>query len=336
MERSPATSAASRPLAGRLAREFGLLLVALAFAFVASELFFTSNKARDYYQFWAVGQGLGRPSLTNVYSPEARWAIGQSLLARAQVSDSPHWRAVAQQRPILEPAGTPCLYSVFRLLSRGNYDADYEFYRLVSVLSYAAAVLCLARLLGFGIIASLLFPALFTLFFYPFHLDAFVGNVNQLQLAALTAAIALAWTHRSWCIAAAGGLLGASVCFKPNLALVPLLWLALWLSNRKYARGGAFIAGLVAGALLGFLLPSAVLGPSCSWPEWWQASDQMVLRPLYTIDSFLGTIAGIRHLGLPPGGSARHSSQHRLSHLEPPAGRLAVGGNPKRSPTARA
>jgi len=279
----------------RIWRELGLLLMALAVAGAISSVWFRSKAARDYYQCWAVTRGIEIHSITNIYSPEACAYLDRRLTAEAQASRSDHWRTVAEQG-IIGPTGTPFLYSIFKLLSRGNYDADYERYRILSILGYAAAIVALARLAGFGPVAALVLLGLFTVLFYPFQLDALVGNVNQPQLAVLVAAIALAWTRWFSCIGLAGGLLGAAVCFKPNIGLIPFLWGIMWMLDRQYARSVVFGAGFLVGAMFGITLPDTVLGPACSWADWGVASHQRMLNPVYVNDSFIATIAGLQPL----------------------------------------
>jgi hypothetical protein len=100
------------------------------------------------------------------------------------------------------------------------------------------------------------------LFYRGFEADLRVGNVNSLQLFALGAAV---WSPPL----VAGAILGALVCFKPNLILVAVL-LAVAHDKDRLKRE---ILGGAIGAAIAFVIAAISYGPK-AWLQWVTAANQ--------------------------------------------------------------
>lgn len=238
----------------------------------------------DYYQFWVVGQAVDRSEASEVYSGAARQRLGALYLDRLRQEDAPaRERRVAGFRRELGTYSTPFLYAVLHAFASGDYGADLDRHRLLSIACLWLAVLGLCRLLRFPLVAS---PALLLaclVWFEPLHSELRVGNVNALQLAALVLFLLLQGAERvpahRWL---AGFVLGVTVAFKPNLVGVAALLVIGWMLPGRPGRLLAGLAGLGLGLLAGFALGSAFFGSPRCWAQWLGAVGSMppeVMRP---------------------------------------------------------
>jgi hypothetical protein len=99
--------------------------------------------------------------------------------------------------------------------------------------------------------------------------DVQVGNINEVQLAAVAAYLWLSSrpeTDRRQTVA--GALMGALVLFKPNLvAVLPVLALT-WLVRGRRAKLVRQAVGATAGGLVALAVTAAVFGSLEPWREW--------------------------------------------------------------------
>jgi hypothetical protein len=268
----------------------------------------------DYYQFWVVGRAVRAKETTDVYSPSERKRLGETYWQRAVAAESerlrdappspadPSKRAspppskrlqAANQRKELETFSTPWFYTLFGVLAGDDYDASQNVFQRASLLAYVAAIVLLARMLGYSAGGACLWIAALLQFFNPFVDDTIAGNVNRLQLLAL--ALFLVVAHGGWKGPAergssdggapdgapvenarasvlrdlAGGfLLGATLAFKPNLvAIAGVLGLG-WLVSGGTRRVVATAFGLVVGAATAVLLSAAFFDSLEPWRGW--------------------------------------------------------------------
>src|SRR5262245_4197984 len=127
----------------------------------------------DYYQFWVVGRAVRLKESTDVYSASERKRLGDVYWQRA-VADSearaggsahrtqaPTTKRLqaANQRQELETFSTPWFYTLFGLFSGADYEKSQGVFQRASLVAYAAAILLLARLLGFSPAAAALLLA---------------------------------------------------------------------------------------------------------------------------------------------------------------------------------
>jgi len=264
-----------------------LAFLLAAYALVSAWDFSARPACIDYYQFWVVGRAVAAKETQDVYSDAERKRLGelywQRSLAEAQARKDaaatsnganaalpPTKRLqAASQRRELETYSTPWLYALFGLASGPDYDASQLAFQRTSLLAYAAAILLLARILGFSAAASALALGALLQWFNPFVDDTLAGNVNRLQLLVLAVVLWLEcrarWPGRHL---AAGAILGALLAFKPNLAAVSAMLVIGWAFRGAAGRVLQSLAGQVAGVVAAVLASAAVFGSLAPWSAW--------------------------------------------------------------------
>jgi hypothetical protein len=250
-----------------------LLLLCLLATF-ALTLTWATMKGRsgiDFYQFWVVGQSIGRPGL-NVYSDEARSGLGAEFLQLARESSHPRQKTSAEFRQTLQTFSSPLLYSCFRLFSTGNYETDLNNYRLLLMASLVFTIVSLGRIMDHSWSTILAAIAFFSAWFAPFPIEVNVGNVNGLQLAVLTAYLRMRtqtrWRYRD---IIGGALLALVVAFKPNLVFVPATLALYWLFNRRFQCLWHHAVGGLLGGVIAIGVAAACFGSPRCWTDWLSA-----------------------------------------------------------------
>lgn len=232
--------------------------------------------ASDFYQFWVVGQELAAGRAGDIYSDAARERIGDRYLQRALRGGDRTEVRTARQRETLETYSTPFLYTVFAVLSSGDYERDLARYRAWGLASIVFSVVVLCRLLGHGPVATLASLAIFGSWFAPVRSDWLVGNVNGFQLAGVAVFAWLASRHPGRVGAVLAGLvLGASAMFKPNSAGVIALLLVAWGMRRRLERLVFASLGIVAAAALAGLASVLAFGGTGIWWRWAAALSRL-------------------------------------------------------------
>ena len=88
----------------------------------------------DFYQFWVVGQLIGRADVPSIYAEEAHPRLGAEFIRRSLTDDdSERRRAAARAWQVLEPTATPMLYSAFRPFAGLRYDDAHLVFRILSL-----------------------------------------------------------------------------------------------------------------------------------------------------------------------------------------------------------
>jgi hypothetical protein len=228
--------------------------------------------------------------LTNIYGALDRQRIGQHFLDRAMARKASlsHLKAAAYRR-VINPAGTPFLYSVFYLTSKGDYDFDYTIFRIVSYFVYLLSIVVLGDLLKIPRLLAIFLVVLLTEYFGPFRLDVMEGNVNQLQVGIVALLLWLRSRKKTIGVEALSGLVcGLLIMFKPNMAPIGIFLLGATLLLRSI-RPALIVAGAMGlGVGFGFGLPLILFGRVCNWEQWRAAFPQFVFTPEYFYRSFLG------------------------------------------------
>jgi hypothetical protein len=265
--RGPCSQVVPKPLI------LGLLTAALLFALV--DLWHLADQwpGIDLYQFWAVGKTLRTTEVENVYSAVGRARVGVETGKRAlDDPDGERHREVLSFRQTVETYSTPFLYSLFALLSPSGYETVHRANWFLSTACTLTAVWLFCRWAGLGGTTAMAVLLLLVGWFEPLHSDVRVGNVNQIQLAALALFCGIEsrteWPPRHlW----AGMVLGLIVMFKPNTAYAMALWIWALLVGRHYRALGRTVCGVVAGVVVAILVSSWVFGTLRCWLEWMAA-----------------------------------------------------------------
>jgi hypothetical protein len=241
----------------------------------------------DYYQFWVVGRAVRLKESTDVYSAAERKRLGDVYWQRAvadsearapRATDGSARRApapitkrlqAANQRQELETFSTPWFYTVFGLFSGADYERSQDFFQRASLVAYAAAILLLARLLGFSLAAAALLLAALLQWFNPFLDDTMAGNVNRMQLLVVVAFLGLECRARfPGRHVVAGVLLGSLLAFKPNLAAIAAVALLGWAFAGELRRTVESVAGIAGGIFLSVLVSARFFGSLAPWGSW--------------------------------------------------------------------
>jgi hypothetical protein len=275
-------SDARDPLRSRPERLLAFLLA--AYALVSAWDLSGRPACIDYYQFWVVGRAVAAKETQDVYSDSERRRLGEEYWQRALAdanakktsgSDASAPPAstkrlqAARQRRELETYSTPWFYTLFGVASGGDYDRSQDAFQRASLVAYVAAILLLARLLGFSFATAALFVAALLQWFNPFVDDVIAGNVNRLQLFALAVFLWIECRARFPARhAVAGALLGALLAFKPNLAAVAAVVVLGWAAAGERRRLVQSLAGQVAGVIACVLASAWFFGSLAPWSAW--------------------------------------------------------------------
>jgi len=277
-------TSARDPARSRPERLLAFLLAACA---IVSAFEFSGRPACiDYYQFWVVGRAVAAGETGDVYSDVERKRLGEVAWQRAladaaenrpagaepSVPPPPTRRLqAASRRRELETFSTPWFYALFGLFSGADYDRSQDLFQRASLAAYLAGILILARILGFSLAAAALLVAALLQWFNPFVDDVIAGNVNRLQLFALSVFLWLECRTRfRGRHVLAGVLLGALLAFKPNLAAVAGVLVLGWGIAGEGRRLGASLVGQAVGVLAAVLASGAFFGSFDPWLRWMQ------------------------------------------------------------------
>jgi hypothetical protein len=253
-----------------------LAIVLIAYLAVNAVLAFPYQAGADFYQFWGIGRArAAAPIAVSPYRDPSQYAQVLNAISDASADEKLH--AANSYRRELETAGTPLLYAAFALL-----PADYGIAQALYVtLLYACALLALvllARLLGFGLLACACIAPFIALTFTPFLVDIKAANVNSLQLAALAALLWVSYGRAGRSASIDGavlGLLAVLVVFKPNIALIAVAYAAHYrvrIGREAFARSALVAIGI---AFVALIASAAYFHDALVWSEWWRYARRM-------------------------------------------------------------
>ena len=246
----------------------------------------------DFYQFWVVGQVLDRPDVTNVYSNKDRSRLGEEYLGRAQHVGNPRQMAVAEKRQTLETYSSPFLYSVFRMFLTGDYETDFQNYRLLMLACLTFSIVILSRLLNHSWVTAFGAIAIFSAWFQPLTSEMRVGNVNSVQLAALAAylwvVVRMRWRYRD---ILGGALIGIAVAFKPNFVFIAGFLAVDKILNGRIRQLLLQAAGAAGGGIIAIIIAAASFRSLHCWADWF-STVRLLPNEIITIE--LGNYAPAR------------------------------------------
>jgi hypothetical protein len=254
-----------------------------------------STQAIDFYQFWIVGQAVKTMPVSNIYDKSQQRLIAEAFLIKSETnSSSTHQTSAAKKRSTsLELIGTPLLYAMFSIISNGDYDSDYNLYRLASIFLYVTAVYIFCYLLGIPLLHTFVAIVFFTNYFWPFKMDVRFGNVDQIQLFMLSTYLLIISKGKSVYFIVAGGLLLSSmVFFKPNLIYVAFFIGFARAVQIPWQKFKFELLGMGLGTLLSFIIPYLIFGNSCTWKSWYDCFPQAGFAYKYAKDSFPALLMG--------------------------------------------
>jgi hypothetical protein len=226
----------------------------------------------DFYQFWMVAQVIGRADVPSIYDEEAHARLGAEFIRRSVTEDdSERRRRAAREWQVLQPTATPLLYSAFRPLTGLDYEHAHLVFRAASLAAVATGLVAIALLVGLSPAVALLAVAFVTIAFRPLKAGIHVGNVSEVQLAAIAAYLWLSsgpdGGRRQ---VAAGAVLAALVLVKPNLLVVPVLLAAVWLTRGRTRKLKLQVVGASIGGTMGLAFSALVFGSLLPWRDWFE------------------------------------------------------------------
>ncbi len=258
----------ARTVAARVVGALAAIVLAAYLALVTVAAF-PHQLTADFYQFWGIAAAHKASSIdATPYSDPGAYA--RVLNATADASPSEKLRAANELRRELDPTGTPLFYATFALLP-SDYDTAQALFVVLLHTCALAGSFAIARLRGFGTIASACIAAGIGLVFTPFIVDVNVGNVNSLQLACIAAWLAFASHHnpdRRRLEIIVIGLLAVFVAYKPNTLFIAAGF-ATWyflVARRSDFRVAARVAA--AFALASWVAGAWYFGDASAWSEW--------------------------------------------------------------------
>lgn len=229
----------------------------------------------DFAQLWTGGK-VGRAQGAAIYGTQGQ-AISNAYLAEAfDQQKSMRLLRVIREREMLAGASrqwaaafvsTPFLYFTFSGLP-GGYESAWLLYRAIALLATVGACLLLCRMAGLSTPAALIFAAAILLLFEPLAADQRVGNTNQLQLLAFAGVLWLIADPRPALRVSGGVLLGLTIGFKPNVALMAPLVVGYRVVRRSWRAAWIDAAAIAGGLGLAVLAGAAWSGSLDPWVAW--------------------------------------------------------------------
>ncbi len=227
----------------------------------------TRSPMIDFFTFWSVPHTLLVDSPANIYSPDRQRDMGSRLLAEAQMPAASETQRRATEATMqlydgrVDATGSPLLYTLVGLLSSGDYETDRKRFLLVSVMCLAAALIVLCHLLRFPLISTVLVLALMA-DFSPVISDLRVGNLNELQLFAVT--LFILFTCRSQPVLA-GMAIGTATMLKPTTLVILGLNLVLVIADKDFGRLKRMLVGVVGASSLSVAFSGMYFGNPSMW-----------------------------------------------------------------------
>jgi hypothetical protein len=248
-----------------------LMIVFLGSASSASLKTVREYRGIDYYVFWVFAQAARESTLTDIYDWPTNVRRGYDFYDRADRAQESlqHLAIAGARRGELLPVSTPFLFTCFGPIVTGHYEFDIRLFHVLSLSAALAAIAYMARSLGCraGIVVAAM--AYFAGAYEPVQIDIQVGNVNRLQLGMIGF---LLWVLRRRAGAraffAAGAVLGATIAFKPNLAIVFAFLVGFALIDGWFSKAVWIAVGAAAGAGVAVAVSCLYFGSMRCWIEW--------------------------------------------------------------------
>ena len=174
---------------------------------------------------------------------------------------------------------TPFLYTALSVFGLQSYETAYWSYQLLSLACMVLAVGVLSRTLCLPTGTILAVFVFLMAWFEPLQSEVRVANVNRIRVALLALFCWVGGKRRGWSDDLLGGVvLGLGVAFKPDTALVPLLW-AWWLvASRGFGRLYPMLSGCALGAALAMAASLLLFDDPRCWIQWLNALSGIVGR----------------------------------------------------------
>lgn len=228
---------------------------------------FAGLQAIDFYIYYVAAHLDESADVDDIYGHDVQSRVGEEEYARAQQGSSKLRKLDATYRRTLDNVSSPFLYTCFTWLPR-DYDVALATYRALLIVSFGVAVLLLGAAARLPWVVTLFLTAALLRFYFPFHADVIIGNVNSFQF--LLIALAVAAGRRFPAIG--GAVIGLLIAFKPTLGYMVVLLFLAHVASRDFVRVRREILGGAAGMAAAFLAASLNFGGPRVWLQWLPAA----------------------------------------------------------------
>jgi len=263
---------------------FLLLVHTLWFAWLSAARYPTI----DFFSFWSVSQALAQKPGIPIYSVEGQREMASLAVNRAATSAASDLQRRATSMVLrlydsrIDAISSPVLYTAVGLFSSGNFPVDQKRFLLVSMLCLFSAVLLLTNLLRLTALEIFLLLSFLFWNYEPVSSDLSTGNVNSIQLFAITLFI--------FCVARskpllAGLTIGAVTAFKPTTLMVIAIAVVIALVDRDYKQPLRMLAGCITAIAASVLVSSAYFGNPAIWLHFLRNLPQTLGGTYYSVES---------------------------------------------------
>jgi hypothetical protein len=288
----------------------GLLAAAALFKFIV--IAGNPNAGEDFLHFWLIPAMVADTPSVNVYDRNEHPGMLEKQMPALKLLRSERvdgWLRNYEQRYAsgLHPTGSPFFYGVHGLAqTRLGIEFDYWLYQSISMLVLCAGLLRLTYCcLGSWTIAWIVALACLAIH-RSIDSDIAVANVNRIQTGVIALCMAQVSFHRIQATTqslalsrfmnrdrmqslAIGFVLGLLVCYKANVAIVPLLLLGTLIIDRRWTMVHVYGIGLTMGVLGGFAYGARFAGRWMAWKDWKDYSELIWSQPFTLVDGNYAT-----------------------------------------------
>jgi Glycosyltransferase family 87 len=242
----------------------------------------------DFFTFWSVSQALAQKPSIPIYSLEGQREMASLAVNRAATSAASDLQRQATSMVLrlydsrIDAISSPVLYTAVGLFSSGNFPVDQKHFLLVSMLCLFSAVLLLSNLLRLTALEIFLILSFLFWNYEPVSSDLSTGNVNSIQLFAITLFI--------FCMARskpllAGLAIGAVTAFKPTTLMVIAIAVVIAIVDRDYKQPLRMLAGCITAIAASVLVSSAYFGNPAIWLQFLRNLPQTLGGTYYSVES---------------------------------------------------
>jgi hypothetical protein len=244
-------------------------------------LIYAGRHAIDFYQFWVVGQAIHQPETGNIYSTEERIRLGSRYYEKAaQLSLNGQIPLrqfeVAKLRQTLETYSTPLLYTFFGLIATGDYNHDFNNYRILIFIILAIVLFGLAIIFKLSIFEFFLLFPLLTYYYFPFMADIEVLNVNIIQLGLLGIFSFFYRYNYLFSKILSGMTIGILIAFKPNMVLPIFFLLFGIIVDKKYFTLKQLLMGILLGGIAAIGISALWINHLRAWIDWFGSKKELI------------------------------------------------------------
>lgn len=226
----------------------------------------------DLFTLWAVPQVIAAKNIDNIYSKIGQRELGHEIINQTKSPDVPRWQKRFSAQVVnfykgrIDSTATPFLYSLTAIFAKTpDYNSVRIGFNIFTFICFAFSIFLLCRMTGFSMIYSFLIFSIFSSFFTPVISDLGVGNLSQIQLFILTSYIFFAKSDNFLSIIFSGVILGFGIVLKPNILMVLVLAIILYLFSAYFKKLLSLIIGVISACAVCVWYGSSYFGNYSIW-----------------------------------------------------------------------